>query len=243
MAKKFFKVLIELYDSVLTQRKDDRVGRAVSTGSMKIDDLIEIAKSRRSDISPQLMRAVYDILREVALEEVCNLKHVEFGLTHNRIGVNGIFIGDHPSWDSAVNSLSLVSVAAADVREAITGIEVEILGMAQSGTFINTLTDVASGEVNSRITPGGGVNLAGARIRIAGDAPGIGLYLTEIKTETVTKIPTTSMLANEPSKITFIVPADLPAGDYRLSLVTQFAHSGMLKEPRTYVFDYVLACN
>jgi hypothetical protein len=243
MAKKLFKVLIELYELVITQRKDDRIGRIVSTGSLKIDDLIEIAKSRRSDISPQLMRAVYDILREVALEEVCNSKNVEFGLTHNRIGVNGVFIGDHPSWDSTVNSLSLVSIATAEVRETLTNnIEVEILGMAQSGVFINTLTDVASGEINARITPGGGVNLSGVKIKIAGEASGVGLHLTEINTETVRDIPLTSVLVNEPSKITFIVPADLPAGDYRLSLITQFASGSVLKEPRTYVFDYILVC-
>jgi hypothetical protein len=243
MAKKLFKVLIELYELVISQRKDDRIGRVVSTGSLKIDDLIEIAKLRRSDISPQLMRAVYDILREVALEEICNSKQVEFGLTYNRLGVSGIFIGDHPSWDSKVNSLSLVSIATAEVREALANsIEVEILGMAQSGTFINTLTDVASGEINARITPGGGVNLSGVRIKIAGEASGVGLHLTEINTETVTDIPSASVLINEPSRITFIVPADLPAGDYRLSLITQFARNVPLKEPRMYVFDYILVC-
>jgi hypothetical protein len=242
MAKKF-KVLIELYELLFTARKDDRSGRVISTGSLKIDDLIAIAVTRRSDINAVTMKASYEILKEIALEEVCNSNHVEFGLTHNSLGVDGIFIGDHPAWDSKVNRLSLLGVATAEVRNAIKDIEVEVLGMAQSGLFINSLTDVASGEVNARITPGGGVNLTGVKIKIAGEAPGVGLHLTEINTETVTEIPATSILINEPSKITFIVPANLPAGDYKLSITTQFAHSSLLNEPRTYVFDYVLACN
>jgi hypothetical protein len=42
--------------------------------------------------------------------------------------------------------------------------------------------------------------------------------------------------------VSFIVPADLPAGDYKLSLTTQYSSSGvLLKDPRTYTFDYVLA--
>jgi hypothetical protein len=242
MAKKF-KALVELYNLLFTARKDDRMGRIVSTGSVKIDDLIAIA-SKRSDISPQVMRAVYDLLRGLAVEEVCSLKHVEFGLGHNRLGCEGIFIGDHPTWDSKVNNLYLISTAAADVREIISNdIEVEVLGMAASGTYINLLTDVTSGKINTCITPGGGVNLSGVKIRIVGDAEGVGLHLTEINTGTVTDIPATSVLINDPSKLTFIVPTNLPAGDYKLSLTTQFSHNSMLKEPRTYVFDYVLACN
>jgi hypothetical protein len=53
MAKvlKVFKVIVELYDLLITARKDDRFGRVVSTGSLKIDDLIAIAVTRRSDIN------------------------------------------------------------------------------------------------------------------------------------------------------------------------------------------------
>jgi hypothetical protein len=244
MAKKIFKVLIELYDLVFTSRKDDRIGRVITTGTLKIDDLIAIAVLRRSDISPQLMRAVYDFLRELAIEAVCEAKTVEFGLVHNRLGCNGVFIGDHPSWDSKEHSLSLIATAIADVREAIKNINPEVLGMAQSGMFINLLTDVSSGEINARITPGGGVNLSGVKIKIAGDAPEVGIHLTEINTGTVTAIPANSVLVNDPSKITFIVPTNLSTGDYKLSITTQFLpNNALLKEPRNYVFDYVLACN
>jgi hypothetical protein len=240
---KLNKVLVELYELLLTARKNDRTGRVVSTGSLKIDDLIEVAVTRRSDINAVTMKASYQILKEVALEELCNAKNVEFGLTHNWLGVNGVFIGDHPSWNAKEDSLVLEAIPTVETRNAIKGIEVEILGMAQSGLFINSLTDVASGKVNERITRGGGVNLTGVKIKITGDAQGVGLFLTEINTGTITQIPTTSILINEPSKITFIVPMNFQAGDYKLSLTTQFSHSEPLKEPRTYVFNYVLACS
>jgi hypothetical protein len=241
---KIFKIFVELYELLLTARKDDRSGRVVSTGSLKVDDLITIAVTRRSDISAVTMKASYEILREIALEEVCNAKHVDFGLTYNSIGVEGVFIGDHPTWNREKNHLALISTATTDVRQALKNIDVEILGMASSGIFINSLTDVVSGELDTRITSGGGVKLLGSKIKVVGDADGVGIHLTEVNTGATVDVPTTSILDNEPSKITFIVPAGLPAGDYKLSITTQFSHPGtLLKEARTYVFDCILACN
>ncbi|MDR1170823.1 MAG: DUF4469 domain-containing protein, partial [Bacteroidales bacterium] len=238
-----FKVIVELYELLITSRKDDRSGRVVSTGSLKIDDLIAIAVARRSDINAVTMKAAYEILKEVALEEVCNAKQVEFGLSHYGLKVNGVFTGDHPAWKDGEQNLVLSAIATAEAREAVKTIAVEVIGMAASGTYINTLTDVVSGETDAVITAGGAVNLAGVKIRIAGDAPGVGLHLTEINSGAVVDIPSTSIAVNEPSRITFIVPASLPAGDYKVSLVTQFTSNTLLKEPRTYVFEYVLACN
>jgi hypothetical protein len=243
MSKKF-KVFVELYELFITARKDDRSGRVVSTGTLTIQDIIEIAKSRRSDISPELMLAVYYLLRGVTLEEILGGKHVEFGLVFNSLRSEGIFIGDHAPWDSSKDKLVLSAIAAADVRKAIKEVEVEVLGMAQSGLFINTLVDVTTGEENTCVTPGGAVNLTGVKIKIAGDKPEVGMSLEDATTGKVFVIPMTSIPVNDPSKITFIVPAGLPAGDYRLKIVTQFSASvPLLKEPRTYVFDYILACN
>jgi hypothetical protein len=236
-------VIVELYELLITSRKDDRSGRVVSTGSLKIDDLIAIAVARRSDINAVTMKAAYEILKEVALEEVCNAKQVEFGLSHYGLKVNGVFTGDHPAWKDGEHHLVLGAVATAEAREAVKSIAVEVIGMAASGTYINTLTDVVSGEIDAVITAGGAINLTGVKIKIAGDAPGVGLHLTEINSGAIVDIPSTSIAVNEPSRITFIVPANLPAGDYKLSLVTQFTSNALLKEPRTYVFEYVLACN
>jgi hypothetical protein len=56
-----------------------------------------------------------------------------------------------------------------------------------------------------------------------------------------TAIPAGSIPVNNPSSVTFIVPAGLPEGDYQLVLTTQFTSSGtLLKEPRQCEFEYVL---
>ena len=118
---------------------------------------------------------------------------------------------------------------------------VDVRGMAASGAIINTVTDVTTGEVNSRLTPGGGVILTGTKIKIDGDELKVGITLTNQATFEVIAIPATSLLLNEPKKIIFLAPNTLVNGDYKLNITTQYSTSGiLLKEPHIYTFDYLL---
>jgi hypothetical protein len=234
-------VIVELYDLPITERKDDRFGRVVITKSLTENDLVQKAVSRRTDLNPVTLKASLDLLKEIAMEEVANGASVRFGLGYFNLRANGVFVGDNASWDSSQHSLDIHATPTAEFRNAIKTVTVDVRGMAATGTAVNSVTDVASGEENTRLTPGGGVNITGSRIRIDGDGAGVGLSLTNQDTSEVIAIPKTSILVNDPSKITFVVPAALPAGDYKLSVCTQFIGSGaLLKEPRTYTFDYVL---
>ena len=168
---------------------------------------------------------------EIALDEIRNGKLVEFGFTHNGVAVNGVFIGDHARWIDGEHKLYLKAIPTVEVRKALKEVTVEVRGMAASGTYINSLTDVVSGEINTRLTPGGGVNLSGVKIKLVGDSPDVGISLINVEHGDVIRVPSTSILVNDPSKITFIVPPSLSAGDYRLSLATQYAVGALLKEP------------
>jgi len=234
-------VAVELYDLALTERKDDRFGRVVTRKSLNEDDLINIAVSRRSDLNATSMRSSVDILKEIAKEEISNGSSVSFGLGYFSMGVNGVFMGDNARWDASKHSLSIRVTPTSELRNAARAAIVDVRGMAEIGTVVNTVTDVSSGEVNSRLTPGGGVNLIGSKIKIVGDNAAIGISLINQATNEVTTIPLKSILVNDPSKISFIVPAALAAGDYKLSLSTQFSSSVQnIKDPRTFTFDYVL---
>jgi hypothetical protein len=232
---------VELYDLAITERTDDRCGKIVSAGSITEDDLIQLAVSRRTDLNAATLRAALEILKDVAVESIANGNSVNFGLGYFLLDVKGVFVGDHARWDSKQHALTVHVSPAARLRNAVKEASVNVLGMASTGVVINSVTDVFTGEVNQRLTPGGGVNLAGSKIKIAGDDPSVGLFLILQDTQDVIPIPMNSVLVNDPSKISFILPNDLPGGDYKLMLTTQFSNSSvLLKEPRTYVFDYVL---
>jgi hypothetical protein len=95
-----------------------------------------------------------------------------------------------------------------------------------------------------KIAPDGGGSPEGFGLKNTGDAAGVGLFLKNIETGQVTQIPETSIMENLPAVVSFVVPAHLPEGEYRLSVVSQFSPgSKNLKVPRAYVFAAPLKCN
>ncbi len=235
-------VIVELYDLSITSREDDRFGRVVTSKSLSEDDLIAIAAARRTELSPDTLKASLQILKNIAIEQVANGASVLFGLGYYSLSVNGVFYGNNAKWDSQKHSLSVRIIPTADLRAAVEATIVDVRGMASAGLVINEIADVASGQVNGRLTPGGAVNLLGTKIKIVGDAPANCISLINQATGTIVKIPVNAVAVNEPSKITFVVPASLPQGDYKLSIATQFSGTArILNEPRVYTFDYILS--
>ena len=243
MADEKNSVIVELHDLAITERKDDRVGRVVKTSSLKVGDLAKIAVARRTDLNITTLESSFELLVSVAVDQVAIGAAVDFGLAHVSLGVEGVFIGDNDSWDSTKHSLKVVTSPTSRMRAKVAKVSANVRGMASSGLFVNSVTDVTTGEVNTTLTPGGAVNVTGSKMRIAGDNPACGIMLTNEATAAMINIPASSMAVNDPSKIIFVAPATLAPGDYKLSITTQYSSSSntLLKEPRTYIFDYVLA--
>jgi hypothetical protein len=241
MAENKTRVYVELYDNPLTEKKDDRTGRVLNTGSASVNDLINDAISRGTDISPVTLQASYSLLKTMALERVRHAQRVEFGLGIFYIEPTGSFIGDAAKWDPAKNRLIARSLPATELRESLKTIEVDVLGMAKVPNIINAVTDVFTGQENVSLTPGGMAHVTGNKIKIAGSDPTIGLKLRLLADDTVWEIPTTSIGINNPTRVTFVIPTDLSVGDYSLSIVTQYSGGGTtLKKPRTLTLEYSL---
>ncbi len=237
-------IIVELYDLAVTARKDDRFGRVLSPKHRSLNDLIDIAAKRRTDLNPATIRTSVELIWEVAQDELDTGATVDIGMVNLGVGVTGVFEGDHAQWDRTKHNLSVIANPKASLRRRINSNTVKVRGMAPVGIAVNTLTDVTTGEVNTRITPGGGVNLTGSRIKIAGDHASNGIALRNVDTLELTLIPGNTILVNDPSKMSFVVPASLPTGEYQLVITTQYSGGGTsLKEPRTYVYDYVLSTN
>ena len=235
-------IIIEMYSNPLTGRKDDYYGRIVNIASVGADTLIARAIANGFNGNAASIKAAFAAVEAEAIKAILRGEIVNYGFGFVALDVEGAFTGDNPSWNPATNRLVARLTLSKKLRNMLKTIPVRIRGMAPDSSAINSVTDVATGAVNKRLTPGGIANLRGARIKIVGDADGLGLRLTNRDTQEVVVIPPTAIGVNEPSRISFVVPASLAAGSYLLSVVTQFTgNSTPLKHPRTVALSYVLA--
>ena len=117
-------------------------------------------------------------------------------------------------------------------RRARHGVGPRGIGEKGSTFYLSTSLDAATGATDFSATPGANLTLTGRNIKVAGDDPSVGIALIA-SDDTETKIPAGAIGVNQPSKLVFVIPATLAAGDYTLRLTTQFSgSSASLKEPR-----------
>lgn len=90
------------------------------------------------------------------------------------------------------------------------------------------------------VTPGGMVEVTGSKIKCLNeDGSGIGHFRLYNEGESAEEVKVLGV--NDPSKIIFIFPTGLLAGNYRLEIETYFSNtSTMLKNPRTLVCPVAL---
>ena len=103
------------------------------------------------------------------------------------------------------------------------------------GAKIDRVKDLTTGKTDGTVTPGGMVEVTGSKIKcLNADGSGIGHFRLYNESESPEEV--TVLGVNDPSKIIFIFPTGLLAGNYRLEIETYFASgNSLLKNPRTLV--------
>lgn len=137
------------------------------------------------------------------------------------------------SWDPDVNMLKINISQGHDWRAAIRQTTVNVLGPKSDVMYVSGTMDAATRSINGQATPGRPFTVEGNYLKVTGDDPAVGIYLID-EEGVETKITEDYWAVNEPKKLTFIIPADMPQGTYTLRIVTQFIknRTQLRKTPR-----------
>lgn len=232
----------KLTPNKLTEREDDFTFNVIYQANRSIKDLCQLA-AINSKFSASELESAYNDLKEQAKTELYNASTVEFGFVTNSLGVDGPFIGPDAKFDPAKNSVTLRSTPKTELKKELENITVIVSGTSEGLPVITKVTDVTTGSENNQITPGGGLNGEGSRVKIAGEeGQDVGFYFVSTTEEaSQTKVPAASLLRNDPSYFSFIIP-QLADGTYHLDIVTQASGNSkiLLKEPRRNRLPYLL---
>ena len=211
-----------------TFRNEDIARAIIAEGSeIKYDTMVSIIKQRDRIVREKVQQG-YSVLTEV-----CQLTP----------RVAGSWITSKDLFDPLRHKITLDIIPSAQMREALGKVGVEVLGVKDSGAGINRVTDGATGLVDSTITIGDTIDIEGDKIRIAGEAEGIGVFFIDAS-GAITQA-TGRLRRNDPSFVQIQVPATLTKDtQYTLRIVTQFTTGGnLLKEPRTIEYERPLTAS
>lgn len=235
------KIKAYLYDNQLTKdNPNDFIARTVSERSLSVKQICESAVNRGgADISASAMEHATELFLKEMAYQLCDGFSVNTGYFTANTQIRGVFDSPSETFNSEKHSILFQFNQGEKLRAEIPNIEINILGVADASSAILQVTDVKSGNINDLLTPGRNLKISGTKIKVGGDNPENGIYFVSTDTNTRTKVEETDVVVNNPSELIVIIPT-LPAGTYKLEIVTQQSGSTLLKEPRTAAFEEVL---
>ena len=196
-----------------------------------------------------LQRIIDEMMKESASvpREVVEMVLKNERMTMKRLLVSGWRINDelfdamvqargltyNGEWDPLVNSLYVNFQQGKELREALKDVEVVVAGKRQMPFYISGCLDQATGRTDFVATAGRCFTLTGKNLKVLGTHPSVGITLTNEAGECI-RIGEECMVVNWPSKLRFIIPEDMPAGEYELRVTTQSSSGAyLLKVPRS----------
>ena len=238
---KFWKVW--LTPNLLTKDIDNDYIAEVSTSkqTLRNEDIAQRIVDEGSEIKYDTLLSIINQHDRIVREAVCDGYSVLTGVGQYSPRVTGSWIGKSANFDPSVNKLTLDMVLSKEMRDALSTVGVEVLGVKEGGgASIGLVTDTYTGEANGYISAGEDILIEGTKIKVAGDDPSCGVYFINRDDDTSYKVER-RLTQNDPSRIIARVPAELAPGAYTLRIVTQFSNSTqLLKEPRTLEYELPL---
>ena len=215
----------QLADNTVTvDNKEDMILVPVSIGSANEARIIAEMKAEDSGLREETIKHVFELEKRVIKRLLMSGYNVNTGLYYASVSFRGVI--ENSQWNPAKNSIVVNFNVGADLRQAIKNTTVGIIGEKGAAMFVTGVQDAATCAQDASATAGRAFTLAtGGKLKIAGTDPSRHPTLTD-SSGAETKITEDLYVVNDPSRLTFIIPAGLADGTYELKVTTQFSGSG-----------------
>ncbi|WP_161531156.1 DNA-binding domain-containing protein [Riemerella anatipestifer] len=215
---------------------NDFVAVPLLGGSLGITEIVNALKKEGMEIQTETAVDIITRFNRKASELVLNGYSVNTGLVYMRPAIKGVFYDK--TWDKEKHSVYVNVNQGLDLRKAVADTKVEILGEQSSPMSVFSITDKATSKADGTLTKGKNAEIKGTYIKIDGDNLKNGIVFKNLDNQNEVKLLAEHIVLNEPSRLLILVPANLEAGNYELSITTQYSNGKtVLKEPRTEVLS------
>ena len=237
----FHRIHVRLMPNNLPSAKGTFIAKTSSDASLSIEQVCVSLKKRGGFTGnyTDLVSYVKQYFDEAAYQ-LCNGYTVDAGYFSIYPVLGGVF---NSAWDEPdrkkhpVRFRFRVQPRLAAITQHIT---IEIDGEADTLGSIVSFTDFESGSVNETASPGNIFSLYGARLKISGNDPRVGVYFVSGKEPEKEVKVERRLVTNTASRITGIVP-HLESGEWKARVITQYTVGGsFLKDPRIIESPFTL---
>jgi hypothetical protein len=231
-----------LYANFLTaDNPNDFVARVDSEHSLNVKQVCETATARGgSDVSAALMEHAVNLWFKEMAYQLCDGYSINTGYFTAAVHIKGNFNSPDEHFNPAKHNLLFELHQGEMLRKELQSVQVDILGVADTGIRISQVVDVKTGSVNDLLTPGKNLKITGHKLKIAGSKPGVGItFISQDDPEAVFPVSPDDITVNNPAEVIIVIP-QLLADTYKLSVTSQFAGGHLLNDPRTQIFDKIL---
>ena len=240
MANLMHKIKAYLYENYLTTDPNDYIARVSSEKTIGIDEICQSAVARGgADISAKAMKHAAGLFLDEMSYQIFDGYAVNVGYFTAVAAIQGVFNSPMEKFNKEKHNLLIQYTQGEITRRGLSDVEIDIRGIATNGSYIAQVADIRSGTINELLTPGRNLRISGNKIKVAGDDYVLGVYFVNTADESRTRVDEMDIVTNNPSEVLVVIP-DLPAGNYRLEIITKYSVNKLLRTANTIVFDRVL---
>jgi hypothetical protein len=224
----------------LTAAPDDYRAQTVNVTSHTQADVVDRIMRIGAGLTRSDIAAVLEAEKQVVTEIIADGGAVTTELFNAFPSIQGVFHSSEDAVDGEHQRVRIYLHAGLALRDAAGAVKTEKLPGVVSGTVISSVTDVKTGSQNHLLTPGRNIKIAGAKLKIAGDDPAVGLFFESESGGAPVPVEQSDIVVNHPAELIAVIP-NLAPGVYRLKIVTQYSSGKNLKHPHTVTFDKPLS--
>lgn len=232
MAKNILKAWL-VDNTVTTDDKTDKIFQLESARSLSEEQILDRMMAKNPGVRRETMALSVSLYHEVVKEEVLNGASVNTGLFRAVAQFRGVT--HNGSWNAEANSIYVSITQGKDLRQAIADTTVNVLGERPVKFYIGSSSDATTRATDFSATAGRPFTIYGKNILPAGTDDSVGVTLTSVGKQTVTRLTADMIALAEPSRLILLIPAGLADGEYTLTVTTQYKGSSteFLKTPRS----------
>jgi hypothetical protein len=224
------KIHVRLYPNHLPTVEGEYIARPKSDSMLTIEEICATLKKRGGFTGSydDLVSHVKLFLDEAAYQ-LCDGYSVNFEYYSIHPKIKGTFNKKHEHVNEDNHPVTFVFRIRNLFRELLKFISVIVDGLADTGGYIDAITDISTGAVNESVTPGKNFVITGLKLKIAGNPMETGVFFTTPGAPGKPDVSvgvTENFAENDPAKIIGIVPALERGKKWTLEIRTTYSGAG-----------------